>query len=341
MIQLCYNNCRGSVRVGGELTDEFHVVTGLCQGCPLSCMLFNLTLEWVMRSTPHEDDLITMTNGLECDRAAYADDSDLMGETFVGRDAQISNFNANGGRVGLSINETKTKVMKMSRELRWEDFIDLGGFIFEVVDVFKYLGSHIASDNNMDDEISARISGASKCSWALNDLLKSKLLSRTSKLQLYTSTIRPVATYACETWALTQAQERRLLVFENTILRRILGPVRDEITGEWRIRHNLELRELTRLPLITGFVSSQRLRWTGHVARMAPDSVIRLAMEGTPEGRRPAGRPRTRWEDCVKKDLRQLGVDNPALWKETAQDRREWRRLVTAAKDHGGLQLQE
>ena len=173
----------------------------------------------------------------------------------------------------------------------------------------------------MDEEIVARISGASKCSWALNDLLRSKVLSRSSKIQVYRTLIRPVAVYACETWALTQEQERRLLVFENTILRRILGPTRDEATGEWRRRHNRELRDLTHLPLITSFVSSQRLRWAGHVARMPPDSVLRRAMEGVPEGRRPVGRPRMRWEDCVRKDLRQLGVDDPAEWKRLAQDR--------------------
>ena len=82
-------------------------------------------------------------------------------------------------------------------------------------------------------------------------------------------------------------------------------------------------------------------RWTGHVARKAPDNVLRLAMDGVPEGRRPVGRPRMRWEDCVRKDLRQLDVYDPVQWRLLAQDRAEWRRLVTAAKDHGGLQLPE
>ena len=129
-MKLCYTSSRGMVRVGGELTDVFHIETGLRQGYPLSCMLFNRALERVMRNTPHED-MIIITNGLKCDRAAYADDSDLIVETYRGRDAQITHFNQVGVREGLSVNEPKTKSMKVSREVRDEDFIDLGGFMLE------------------------------------------------------------------------------------------------------------------------------------------------------------------------------------------------------------------
>ena len=135
--------------------------------------------------------------------------------------------------------------------------------------------------------------------------------------------------------------ERRLLVFEHSILRRIYGPMRDHETGEWRTRHNEELRGLSRLPLITAFVRAQRLRWAGHVARMDADALPLLVLEGTPEGRRPPGRPKLRWSDCIRRDLEQLDVPHPERWMEHAQDRRWWRLLVAAAKDPGGLMLQE
>ena len=132
-----------------------------------------------------------------------------------------------------------------------------------------------------------------------------------------------------------------LLVFEHRILRRILGPVRDAETGEWRIRHNAELRELTRLPPITSFVRSQRLRWAGHVARLPEDNLVKRVSMGTPLGRRPPGRPRVRWEDNVRSDLALLNIADPGNWRESAQDRRQWRQLVMAAKDIPGLQLRE
>jgi hypothetical protein len=72
----------------------------------------------------------------------------------------------------------------------------------------------------------------------------------------------------CETWSLTLREERRLKVFENRALRRIFGPKRDEVTGEWRKLHNEELNDLYSLPNIVSVIESRRLRWAGHVARM-------------------------------------------------------------------------
>lgn len=130
---------------------------------------------------------------------AYADDADLMGETYQGRDYQVTSFDSTGKKAGLDISESKTKAMKMARGGREEDFIDIGGFLLEEVDTFKYLGSTVTANNTMDEEITQRISAGSKCSWVINDLIKSKILCHTTKLQLYVTIIRPVVRYACET----------------------------------------------------------------------------------------------------------------------------------------------
>ena len=92
-------------------------------------------------------------------------------------------------------------------------------------------------------------------------------------------------------------QERRLKVFENRVLRRVFGPKRDEVTGEWKKLHNEELRDLYSLPNIVQVVKSRRMTWAGHVAHMGEERGVHRILVGKPEGKKPMGRPRHRWEN--------------------------------------------
>jgi hypothetical protein len=102
-------------------------------------------------------------------------------------------------------------------------------------------------------------------------------------------------------------EERRLRVFENRRLRRIFGPKKNEVTGEWRKLHNEELNGLYSLPNIVLVIKSRRLRWAGHVARMGEGRGVHRVLVRKPEGKRPLGRPRRRWEDNVRIDLQEVG----------------------------------
>ena len=95
-------------------------------------------------------------------------------------------------------------------------------------------------------------------------------------------------------------EERRLRVFENRVLRKVFEPKRDGVTGEWRKLHNEELNDLCFLPNIVRVVKSRRMRWVGHVARMRKDRGVHRVLVGKPEGKRPSGRLRRRWEDNIK-----------------------------------------
>jgi hypothetical protein len=88
------------------------------------------------------------------------------------------------------------------------------------------------------------------------------------KIEVYRIIILSVVLYECETWSHTLREERRLSVFENRVLRRIFGPKRDEVTGEWRRLHNKELYALYSSTNIIRVIKSRRMRWAGHVARM-------------------------------------------------------------------------
>jgi hypothetical protein len=129
------------------------------------------------------------------------------------------------------------------------------------------------------------------------------------------------------TWSLTLREEHRLRVFENKVLRRIFGPKRDEVTGGWIKLHNEELRGLYSSPSIVRVIKSRQMRWAGHVARMGEVRGAYNILVGRPEGRRPLGRPRCRWEDNIKIDLREIGFGD-VDWNHLTQDRDRWWALV-------------
>jgi hypothetical protein len=96
-------------------------------------------------------------------------------------------------------------------------------------------------------------------------------------------------------------------VFEKRVLRRIFGPKRAEVTGEWRRLHKGKLNDLYSSPNIIRVIKSRRKRWAGHVARMGERRVAYRILVMRSEGRRPLGSPRCRWEDNIKMDLQEMG----------------------------------
>ena len=116
------------------------------------------------------------------------------------------------------------------------------------------------------------------------------------------------------------------------MLRRLFGPKRDEVTGEWRKLRKEKLSDLYSLPNIVWVVKSRRMRWAGHVARMGEGRGMHRVLVEKPEGKRTLGRPRRRWEDNIKMDLQEVGGDC-GDWMELAQDRDRWRALVGTVRN--------
>jgi len=118
-------------------------------------------------------------------------------------------------------------------------------------------------------------------------------------------------------------------VFENRVLRKIFGPKRDKVTGEWRKLHNEQLNDLYSSPNIFQLIKPRRMRWAGHVARMGERRGVYRVLVGKHEGKRPLGRPRRRWGDNIRIDLQEVGCWGMD-WIELAEDRDRWRALVNA-----------
>jgi hypothetical protein len=109
----------------------------------------------------------------------------------------------------------------------------------------------------------------------------SKYIFISTKLKIYRALVRPVITYACETWVLKEAIQQKLFVFERKVIRRIFGPTKER-DGTWRIKTNDELNKLIRNKTIINYIKSQRLGWLGHVHRMPDERMVKKVYEWKP-----------------------------------------------------------
>jgi hypothetical protein len=209
----------------------------------------------------------------------------------------------------LIINEQKTKYLRYTKKNCAKDYININSVHLEQVTSFKYLGSIVNGNNSIEEEIKERIILGNKAFYANQALFKSKLLSKKAKLKIYWTSVRPVITYACETWVLKKTIKQRLLVFERKILRRIFGPTKER-DGTWRIKTNDELNKLIGNKAIINYIKSQRLGWFGHVHRMPHERMVKKVYKWKPMAIRSLGRPQTRWENDVKNDFNIVKIYN-------------------------------
>jgi hypothetical protein len=156
------------------------------------------------------------------------------------------------------------------------------------------------------------------------EYLSSRLLSIDVKIRIYKTTILPVVLCGGETSSLTLREGHRLMVFAKRVLMRISGQKRDEVTGDWRKLHNEDLHNLYSSPSIIRMLTSRKMRCAGHVARIGEKKNVYRILVVKAERKRPLGRPRRRWVDNIKMDLREIGRSGRD-WIDLAQDWDQWR----------------
>ena len=268
LVRMCLSDPISRVRVGNNMSDSFEIRSGLKQGDALSPLLFNFALEYAILKIK-EDKKGLALNGLN-QLFVYADDVDLIGDDIDALQSNSEVLVEACDEIGLQVNVEKTKYMITSRNTEDEGnrHITIKNEIIEKVNKFKYLGAYVTSKNEVTEEIKSRLASGNACFYSVQKLLTSRLISRKLKLKIYRTVILPVILYGCESWSTTLADEHKLRVFENKVLRKIYGPKRDEMTGEWRRLHNEELHGLYDSPDVVRIMKSQRLRWAGHVAWM-------------------------------------------------------------------------
>ncbi|KAJ4450085.1 hypothetical protein ANN_01492 [Periplaneta americana] len=227
--------------------------------------------------------------------------------------------------------------------------------VFKGVAKFRYLGNIMDNEIKMSATIKDRFQAGNKAYFAKLNLLKSKILTRTDKIQIYETLIGPVLIYGAETWTLIKPDQDSLRKFERKIMRRIYGPVLDN--GMWRIRYNEQIKqiikgsnrkseELAYKTLVRPIMKYGAVGWDPYRQNQI-DSIEKVQSKGAKYvkmgkghdeeivkdlGKR--GRPRIRWMDNVMEDLK---IMNVRRWREKIGNRREWRLIVKEVKAHIGL----
>jgi hypothetical protein len=202
--------------------------------------------------------------------------------------------------------------------------VSLGGQHLEVVDSFCYLGDVVGQAGGCYDATTARIRTAWGKFRDLLPIITNRGISLKTRGHLYNTAVRSVLLYGSETWPLTTEDTNRLIRNDNSMIRWICSVKLAE-----RKPMNT-LRSMLNIPPLPEVCRSNRLRWFGHLERMEPERWPRKIADVTIDGATPRGRPRKRWSDCIKEDLRVLKL-SPAM----AQNRLGWRRAIrpTSTRD--------
>jgi hypothetical protein len=301
-IKLLYQTATSSVRCAAGTSENFPINVGVHQGSALSPLLFILCMDTVTKDiqTKHPWTLL------------YADDVMIASETRNGLEQQVQEWKTRLEQFGLKLNTIKTEYLECGDQT--DGTIAADGVQLNKVTQFKYLGSCVNSDCSTLPDAKMRVSAAWMKWRQVTGVLCDKKIPLRLKSKIYRTVVRPVALYGTECWPTTKKHEQALHAMEMRMLRWSLGLTRlDHVMNE-------NIRKTLKVAPITDKMRESRLRWYGHVLRSNSTTVAKTALELNVEGRRPRGRPYTRWLDRLKDDMR---LSN--LTCRDAADRIKWR----------------
>ncbi|TWW78236.1 R2DM Retrovirus-related Pol polyprotein from type II retrotransposable element [Takifugu flavidus] len=270
-VRSLYDRCQSLVRIAGSKSNSFPVRVGLRQGCPLSPILFIIFMDRISRCSHGVEGI--RFGDLRIASLLFADDVVLLASSA--RDLQLSldRFAAACEAAGMRISTSKSEAMVLDRK-KVECLLRVKEEMLPQVEEFKYL----------------------KVMRTLHRFVVVKReLSRKAKLSIYRSIFVPTLTYGHELWVMTERTRSRVQAAEMSFLRRVAGlSLRDRVRSS-AIREELGVESL----LLR--VERSQMGWLGHLVRMPPGRLPGEVFRACPSGRRPPGRPRTRWRDYVSR----------------------------------------
>jgi len=322
LIQEMYREAGNRVLHKGKQSDTYYNTRGVRQGCVLSPLLFLIVLDSVMRKLD-----IASPNGIQWDPIRklndldYADDICLLTHKHADMQQKLQKLSDLAQEVGLKINIKKTKSLRLNTSIRTP--LRINQETIEEVEKFTYLGCTVARTGGTEEDIDQRINKARNTFNMLHKIWNASVLSRNTKIRMFNACVKSVLLYGCETWKHTQKITRRLQVFVNKCLRRLIKCFwPNTITNE-------ELLRQTRQVDIEKEIRKRKWRWIGHTLRKTPNDITRLSLEWNPQGKRKVGRPAITWKRTVLAEAKHLGKTWGEL-KAIAPNRVRWSSLVDA-----------
>ena len=311
IIENLYKDTECAIVIDGNMTKWFRVNVGVRQGCLLSPTLFNIFLDFVMAELKSVQTKLSLNENLSCD-IRYADDTTLISSIFEMLQLSTTELENACKKWGMKINTSKTKILSSD-----DGEITIDGDLIENTDSFVYLGSVIPGTTA---DITRRTALAAQAFGRLQEAIwKNRDVSIPLKARLYNALIVPIATYASETWTLTEKDKQLLNTFEMRCLRCML-----RVSLLDRLRNDVIRERLGIKKSIVHIVKSKRLKWFGHVVRRHPTGYVNTAYREDFTKKRLPGRPKKRWRDQIREDLK-LPVRTA---ERVAEDREGWKKLI-------------
>ena len=306
IVQDMYEDSVTAVRCAVGITDRFKVKVGLHQGSTLSPFLFAMVMDRLTDEIRLESPWTMM----------FADDIMICRESREQVEASLERWRYALERRGMIVSRSKTEYMCVN-EREGGGMVRLQGVEVGKVDGFKYLGSTVQSNGECGREVKKRVQAGWSGWRRVAGVICDRRVAARVKGKVYKTVVRPAMLYGLEAVALTKRQEAELEVAELKMLRFSLGVTRmDRIRNEY-------IRGTAQVGRFGDKVREARLRWFGHVHRREAEYIGRRMLKMEPPGRRRRGRPKKRFMDAVRADMRVVGVS-----MEDVEDRAKWRRLI-------------
>ena len=346
MLKQLHRNMIARVSCNGRLSDPVRVDNGVKQGDIVAPTLFSIYLAVMLSHAFHDCDKGILMHFRTTGRVfnlrrfsaqsktfqvlvrelLYADDANLLAHSAEDMQQLIDLLSAGSTTFGLTISVDKTKVMftPAPGAAYVKPSIFVYGAMLGVVDNFVYLGSTLSRDASLDAEIHFRIRNASGAFGKLEKRLwADRGISNKTKLAVYKSCVLTTLLYASETWTVLQRHIKLLERFHQKCLRRILSIKWHTPTSD------TEVLERAQCCSVATMILSNQMRWTGHVIRMGDERLPKQMFYGElTAGARPQHKPRKRYKDCIKVNLKRLRI-HVDTWEKTAEDRVLWRSAVS------------